>query len=249
MFERQPDYPDGDSRDAAGPERLAAVYLAAFGGLRAGELWALKLDRVNVLAGTVEVVASASEAGGWHAGPTKTGKRRTIVVPRFLAVMLGQHVGRYRSPDGYVFAAAEGGPIHHHNFRRRHFVPAIEASGLSGVRFHDLRHTCASLLIAAGRSLQEVKEHLGHSSIRVTSDRYAHLYPEARVAMAEALDALYHEAVTAPHRFRGPCGPECRRQSLCLTCTYSESGRRDSNPRPQPWQVFRRTSVTSPNSP
>jgi integrase len=178
----------------------AAVYLAAFGGLRAGELWALQLERVNVLAGTVEIVASASEAGGWHAGPTKTGKRRTIVVPRFLAVMLGQHVSRYPSPDGHLFTAAEGGPIHHHNFRRRHFVPAVEASGLSSVRFHDLRHTCASLLVAAGRSLQEVKEHLGHSTIRVTSDRYAHLYPEARVAMADALDGLYNDAVTAPIR-------------------------------------------------
>jgi integrase len=183
-----------------GDRYRAAVYLAAFGGLRAGELWALELDRVNVLAGTVEIVASASEAGGWHAGPTKTGKRRTIVVPRFLAVMLGQHVGRYPSSDGHVFTATEGGPIHHHNFRRRHFVPAVEASGLSSVRFHDLRHTCASLLVAAGRSLQEVKEHLGHSTIRVTSDRYAHLYPEARVAMADALDALYNDAVTAPIR-------------------------------------------------
>jgi integrase len=83
---------------------------------------------------------------------------------------------------------------------RRHFVPAVEASGLSGVRFHDLRHTWASLLVAAGRSLQEVKEHLGHCTIRVTSDRYGHLYPEGRLAMADALDALYREAVTAPVR-------------------------------------------------
>ena len=179
----------------------AAVYLAAFGGLRAGEIWALELGSVNVLAGTVEIVASASEAGGWHAGPTKTGKRRTIVVPRFLAVMLGQHIGRYPSSQ-YVFTAAEGGPVHHRNFRRRHFVPTVEAVDLAAVRFHDLRHTAASLLIAAGRSLQEVKEHLGHSSIRVTSDRYAHLYPEARVAMADALDVLYREAMTAPSRPR-----------------------------------------------
>jgi integrase len=179
----------------------AAIYLAAFGGLRAGELWALELDRVNVLAGTVEVVASASEAGGWHAGPTKTGKRRTIVVPRFLAVLLGQHIGRYPSSQ-YVFTAAEGGPVHHRNFRRRHFVPAVARAELDGVRFHDLRHTAASLLIAAGRSLQEVKDQLGHSSIRVTSDRYAHLYPEARIAMADALDTLYREAVTAPARPR-----------------------------------------------
>lgn len=179
----------------------AAIYLAAFGGLRAGELWALELDRVNVLAASVEIVASASEAGGWHAGPTKTGKRRTIVVPRFLAVMLGQHVGRYPA-ERYVFTAAEGGPVRHRNFGRRHFVPAAARAELNGVRFHDLRHTAASLLIAAGRSLQEVKDQLGHSSIRVTSDRYAHLYPEARAAMADALDALYRDATTARSRPR-----------------------------------------------
>jgi len=115
--------------------------------------------------------------------------------------MLGQHIGRYPS-SRYVFGAAEGGPVHHRNFRRRHLVPAVEAVGLAEVRFHDLRHTCASLLIAAGRSVQEVKEHLGHSSIRVTSDRYAHLYPEARVAIADALDVLYSDATTAPSRPR-----------------------------------------------
>jgi len=93
--------------------------------------------------------------------------------------------------------------VHHRNLRRRHYLPACVAAELGeyveldgkkryeGARFHDLRHTCASLLIAAGRSLQEVKDHLGHSSIRVTSDRYAHLYPEARAAMADALDETY----------------------------------------------------------
>jgi hypothetical protein len=159
---------------------------------------------VNVLAATVEVVVSMSETGGLKVGPTKTGKRRTITVPRFLARLLEKHIDRYPSPDGWLFTAREGGPVSHHNFRRRHFQPACVAAGLGvvtkekngprryeGVRFHDLRHTCASLLIAAGRSLQEVKDHLGHSSIRVTSDRYAHLYPEARAAMADALENTF----------------------------------------------------------
>ena len=78
-------------------------------GLRAGELWALKVDRLNVLAGTVDVVASMSEAGGLHSGPTKTGKRRTIAVPRFLAQMLGEHIRRYPSPDGWLFTANDSG--------------------------------------------------------------------------------------------------------------------------------------------
>jgi integrase-like protein len=179
----------------------AAIYLAAYGGLRAGELWALRIGRINLLAATVEIAESASEAGGWSIGPTKTGKRRTIAIPRFLAQMLGEHTGRYPSADGFIFTAAEGGPVLHHNFRRRHFTPAVENALLpEGLRPHDLRHTAAALLIAAGRHLEEVKNHLGHSSIRVTSDRYGHLFPEARAAVANALDATYLAAPAAPPR-------------------------------------------------
>jgi Phage integrase family len=71
---------------------------------------------------------------------------------------------------------------------------------LLGVRFHDLRHTCAARLIAAGRHLEEVKTYLGHSSIRVTSDRYGHLFPEARAAIADALDATYRATPADPPR-------------------------------------------------
>ena len=83
------------------PRYRAAIYLAAYGGLRAGELWALRVERVNVLGGTLEVVQSAEREGRLVTlGPTKTGKARTIGIPRFLAVMLGEHIGRYSSPDG-----------------------------------------------------------------------------------------------------------------------------------------------------
>ena len=108
--------------------------------------------------------------------------------------MLAEHIGRYPSAEGLVFTAAEGGPVHHRNFRRRHFQPATGKAGLEGVRFHDLRHTCAALLIANGRHMEEVKDYLGHSSIRVTSDRYAHLFPKARAALAESLDATFRES-------------------------------------------------------
>jgi len=145
-----------------------------------------------------------SEAGGLRVGPTKTGRVRTITLPGFLATVLEEHIDRYPSPDGWLFTAAEGGPVHHHNLRRRHFQAAAVKTGLGaivkdehgkrhyeGVRFHDLRHTCAALLIAAGRHLEEIKTHLGHSSIRVTSDRYGHLFPEARAAIADALDDVF----------------------------------------------------------
>jgi integrase len=169
------------------------IYTAAYGGLRAGELHALKIGRMNLLATTLEVSESLSEVRGRHAtGPTKTGRPRVIALPRFLAEMLGEHVGRYPSADGYVFTSAGGGPIRHRNFYRRHFRPAVARAGLpDGLRFHDLRHTCAAFLIANGRHMEEVKDHLGHSSIRVTSDRYGHLFPAAKAALAESLDAIY----------------------------------------------------------
>jgi integrase len=169
------------------------VYLAAYGGLRAGEIEALQVSRLNLLAGTVEVVESLTEVGGrLSVGPTKTGRRRVVPLPRFLCELLGEHVGRYPSEAGFVFTAAEGGPIRHRNFMARHYKPAVVAAGLpTDVRFHDLRHTCAALLIANGRHMEEIKEHLGHSSIRVTSDRYGHLFPSAREAVADALDSTY----------------------------------------------------------
>jgi integrase len=184
---------------AIGDRYRVAVYVAAYGGPRASELWALRLDRVNVLGRTIDVVESFSEVGGQVlVGPTKTGKRRTITVPRFLAELIGEHIGRYSSAVGYVFSAPKGGPVRHHNFMVRVFRPTVaKLEGFPPIRFHDLRHTCAALLIANGRHLEEVKDHLGHSSIRVTSDRYGHLFPKARAELADALDETFANAAPA----------------------------------------------------
>jgi integrase len=94
---------------------------------------------------------------------------------------------------------AEGGPIRQRNFYRRHFKPAVLRVGLPDrLHFHRLRHTCAAFLIANGRHMEEVKDHLGHSSIRVTSDRYGHLFPNARQALAQSLDETFRRAAVAP---------------------------------------------------
>jgi integrase len=76
-----------------------------------------------------------------------------------LARRLGKHVGHYPSERGYVFTSAEGKPIRHRNFYGRHFQPAGQRvqSLHDDVRFHDLRHTCAALLIANGRYMEEVQ--------------------------------------------------------------------------------------------
>jgi integrase len=193
------------------------IYTAAYSGLRAGELVALRVEDLDLgeLGGTISVIKSASEVRGQlKVGTTKTGRSRVVTIPRFLSVMLTEHLdGR---ETGFVFTAAEGGPIRHRNFMRRHFDPAItkareiaaaEERDLDAVpedlRFHDLRHTCAALLIAQGRHMEEVKDHLGHASIRTTSDVYGHLFKDAKVAIADALEAMFQDATVAARDERG----------------------------------------------
>ena len=93
------------------------------------------------------------------------------------------------------------------NFRRRFFIPAVVAAGLGqmvrrdggrgrartvyeGIRFHDLRHTAATLAIAAGAHPKAIQERLGHSSITTTLDRYGHLFPALDEELAERLDEM-----------------------------------------------------------
>jgi integrase len=186
---------------AAEVERLAEavvppygllVRFAAYTGLRAGELAALRVKRLDLLRGTVRVVESASEVGGRLVlGSTKTYAERTVRLPRFLRDDLAVYLaGQPRDPYGFVFTAPKGGPLRHNNFYQRIFCPALARAGLPApVRFHDLRHTCAALLIAEGAHPKAIQAHLGHSSIQVTMDRYGHLFPDALEQLADRLDA------------------------------------------------------------
>ena len=108
--------------------------------------------------------------------------------------MIGEHIGRYPSRAGYVFTATEGGPVRHHNFMKRHFYPAGRASGMpEGLRFHDLRHTCAAILIAQGWNAKPIQE-LGHASIRTTLDRYAHPFDGHDTDLLARLDVVISAA-------------------------------------------------------
>ena len=76
------------------------------------------------------------------------------------------------------------------NFRHREFPRALRRAGLRHVRFHDLRHTYTSLLIAQGAHPKYIQAQLGHASIQTTLDRYGHLMPDAHAAEARKLDRL-----------------------------------------------------------
>src|SRR5262249_30697136 len=115
----------------------------------------------------------------------------TFLVDELLPLLTG------KEPEDLVFSAPEGGPIRHGNFYGRHFKPAVLRSGVPPrTRFHDLRHTYASRLIAEGATALTVMRRLGHSSINVTFDTYGHLLPEQEDALNDRLDAIGRAART-----------------------------------------------------
>jgi integrase len=170
----------------------ALIFTAAYTGLRWGELAGLRTERVNFLRGTVSVVEALTEVNGHvRFGPTKTGAHRTVSLPRFLVDLLAEQVRLYPSPTGLLFTSAAGSPLRR-NFYRRHFKPAVVAAALpEALRFHDLRHTCAALLIAQGAHPKEIQERLGHSTIRLTFDRYGHLFPSLDDRLRDGLEAAF----------------------------------------------------------
>ena len=178
------------------PERYEAlIFLLAYGGLRWGEVAALRRGRFNVLRGRVEVMEAVSEVNGvLHFGSTKTHQSRSVTLPRFLRDLLIDHLHRFVEDDvdALVFTTETDANLRIGNFRRRVWWPALEAAGLPrSVRIHDLRHTCASMLIARGAHAKAIQQHLGHSSITVTFDVYGHLLPDEQDRIAAALDEVY----------------------------------------------------------
>lgn len=126
---------------------------------------------------------------------TKTkSSRRTLSIPPFLGEILGEHLGLV--PQGeFVFLGSDGGLLRRNNFRRRYWKPALTTAGLPDrLRFHDLRHTCASILIAQGAHPKEIQARLGHASIMTTMDRYGHLFPSLGAQLDDNLENVFRLA-------------------------------------------------------
>jgi integrase len=152
--------------------------------------------RCNLLRRSIEIKESASEVGGkLHFGATKTYETRTIPLPGFLIDKLARHMKAIPDdPGALVFTTEQGQPLRGSNWRFRVWLPALKRAGIKPLRIHDLRHTCASLLIAQGHSPNSIQAHPGHSSITVTLDIYGHLYPEEREKIAAGLEEAYRAA-------------------------------------------------------
>jgi len=171
----------------------ALVLVAAFGGLRWGELAGLRRKRVDLERGTVTVAEQLLEVNGaFSVGPPKSAAgRRTVTLPAVVVEALAEHLARYtaKSSEAYVFLSSQGRHLRRSNFNRRVWQPATRAAGIEGLRVHDLRHTAGTLATAAGGSLREVMDRLGHSTT-VAAVRYQHVMADRDAAIARELNRL-----------------------------------------------------------
>lgn len=163
------------------------VELLAYSGLRWGEVAGLRVGRLDLLRRRLEVVEAVTEVNGRHVwGSPKSHAVRAVPVPRFLVDELAAQVAGM-TRDDLVFPSTTGAPLRVGSFRRAGFDRAAVAVGLEGLTPHELRHTAASLAIAAGASIKAVQGMLGHASATLTLDRYGHLYPDELDALGDAL--------------------------------------------------------------
>jgi integrase len=162
-------------------------------GLRLGELRALRWQDVDRDRRLIRVERAYSRRE-LKRPKTEAGARS---VPLFASVQAALQAmaaraverGRY-APDELVFATARGTPLHESNVNRRVWRPALKQAGLAerGYRWHDLRHTCVSRLVAAGADIKLVQAVAGHSSPLMTLKRYSHLLDARVTEAAERFD-------------------------------------------------------------
>lgn len=186
-----------------GPYRVALPL-----GLRLGEALGLRWEDVDPDAGTLRVaVALQRRKGSKELVEPKTHQsRRPLPLPSVLLAALKVHrmrqleerfaAGPAWKDHGLVVPSTVGTAIEPRNLTR-HFKSVLQAAGLPDIRFHDLRHTVASLLVAQGVHPRVVMEILGHSQISLTMNIYAHVLPEAQRAAVATMDALFVEAAGA----------------------------------------------------
>ena len=177
--------------EAAEGDLEAILSVACLAGLRVGEICGLKWKDIDFEAGTIKVVRSYDPRHGFSEPKSSYSRRAVPMTPR-LAATLSEHYRRRGrpGPEDLVFPNSLGKPKDRNALVHREFKAALERAGLRHIRFHDLRHTYASLAVAAGMDLKALQAAMGHSSITMTADHYAHLYGGAYDRPLARMDAL-----------------------------------------------------------
>lgn len=194
------------------PQDALAVLIAAHAGPRADELWALQRRDYNPLRGTLTIERAWKDNARTILGTTKTGSKRVVGLPATIRALLDEHLADVEpEPTAFLFSGpggangrttGNGGPIRHELWRARVFRPALKRALPThpDLHFHDLRHTCASWLIASGADALQVKSWMGHASIKTTYDVYGHLMPNNVDGLVDRLEALHAADNVTPLR-------------------------------------------------
>jgi integrase len=188
--------------DAARGDRLESLYaLAVHTGLRQGELLGLRWEDVDLESGSLHVKRTLTTARGGPrlAAPKTKGSRRRVSLTRGAVDAIRAHLARQLEEidragslwqeNGLVFASDMGKPLDRRDLTSRQFKPLLKRAKLpETTRFHDLRHTCATLLLTKNVNPKVVSEMLGHSNIAITLDTYSHVLPNMQDSAARALE-------------------------------------------------------------
>jgi integrase len=193
---------------AADGDRYYALYvLALTTGMREGELLGLHWQDVNLQTGTVQVRLGLQEAKGPHgryilAEPKTDYSKRTIGLTPTALDALRAHRARlaeerlrlgeaWDSSHDLVFPNTFGGLMIPDNLTKRPFKALLKRAGLPDIRFHDLRHTAATLLLARGVNVKLVSELLGHADVTTTLRIYGHVLPHMHQAAVAIMEQVF----------------------------------------------------------
>jgi integrase len=188
--------------EAASGDRLEGLFtLAVHTGLRRGELLGLKWEDVELESGSLHVKHTLTTARGGPrlAAPKTKSSRRRVSLTRGAVDALRAHLARQLEEidragslwqeNRLAFASEIGEPLDRRDLTSRRFKPLLKrAKLLEKTRFHDLRHTCATLLLTKNVNPKIVSEMLGHATIAITLDTYSHVLPNMQDSAARALE-------------------------------------------------------------
>ena len=162
--------------------------VALFTGMRMGELMGLRWGDIDLKkkVPTIHVQRSYHPMFGFTE-PKSTAGRRLIYITPVMAEQL-QEAGFAKAPQDLVFTTREGEPLNPDLIRDYYFFPTIARAGLRKIRFHDLRHTYAAMMIEIGASPKLLQEQLGHDSIDTTYRHYGHLMPSVSEGIGQRLE-------------------------------------------------------------
>lgn len=189
----------------------ALFFTAILSGMRRGELLGHQWGDIDWVSQKIHVRRSLYK-GGFQTPKSEYSKRAIDMGPRLIQVLkehrVKQNETRLKVGSGWanndiVFCDNEGSFLDGDNLYHRDFKAILKKAELRAIRIHDLRHTFASILIAAAHNLKYIQNQMGHSSIKVTMDLYGHLMPEVYVGAAKKSEDFVFGNVTVTDKEKG----------------------------------------------